>query len=322
MKLSIVVPVYNVERYIVKCIKSLLLNETDDYEVIIVNDGTKDSSVELVKLHFNDEKIRIVEQENAGLSAARNMGVKFAKGEYIWFVDSDDWVEPHSVDWICSILSGGECDILYQPYTFECIEGNAVEIKKHYFADIKRGIELLKLSKCATCAPYYIVKRSFWIEKQFAFYVGILHEDNELMYKVIYSAKTIRCLDKPVYYHNIRPGSITQTFNPKRCYSLEIVCSSLYDYLVKNVDSCDYSIFAHYIIDAFYAMLDAAKDGDEGIKSDINSYIAVNKNILSVLWKFGDMKARIFYCACTLSGRHYVQTCALFRKLMGARNRK
>ena len=96
MKLSIIVPVYNVEKYIIKCIDSLLLNNTNDYEIIVVNDGTKDRSIELVKNKFCDSKIRIVEQENQGLSAARNTGVAEAMGDYIWFVDSDDTVDEDS----------------------------------------------------------------------------------------------------------------------------------------------------------------------------------------------------------------------------------
>ena len=76
MKLSIIVPVYNVEKYIVKCISSLLDQQTNDYEIIIVNDGTKDKSIDLIKKTFNDSKIAIIEQENQGLSAARNTGVR------------------------------------------------------------------------------------------------------------------------------------------------------------------------------------------------------------------------------------------------------
>lgn len=315
MKLSIIVPVYNVQQYIIACIKSLLDHDTDDYEIIVVNDGTKDNSIELIRQEFCDDRLVIVEQVNSGLSAARNKGVELAKGDYIWFVDSDDWIESHSVDWIIKEINTSDFDILYQPYTYEYRNGNVSVVEKKFFYDIKAGADVLKLSACATCAQFYIVKRSFWLANNFHFYVGILHEDNELMYKVIYSAKRVKCISKPIYYHNIRPGSITQTFNPKRCYSLKIVCDSLYCYLMKNVKKEDMAIFARYLLDALYAMLDAAKDGDLKIKHEINSYLSNNSNILFLLWKYGNLKAKFFYCACVLSKHHYVQMCSFFRKI-------
>lgn len=313
MRLSIIVPVYNVEKYIVKCIESLLVNETDDYEIVIVNDGTKDRSIELVREHFRDPKIRIVEQENQGLSVARNTGVSVAKGDYLWFVDSDDWVEPNSVDIICEALNGGNIDILYQASIYDYKEGIRHEHKRSYHTGVCRGAELL-LSACPTCAPFYVVERSFWLAHRFSFYPGILHEDNELMFKVIYKAERIKCLDTPLYYHNLRPGSITQTFNPKRCYSLCTVMESMFDFLQKEVRSEERKVFAPYILDALYAMLDAAKEGDESVKADINAFLSKHRDLVVLLWTFGDFKARIFYIACRLSFGKYVQTCALFRK--------
>lgn len=314
MRLSIIVPVYNVEQYIVKCIDSLLLNNTNDYEIIVVNDGTKDRSIELVKNKFCDSKIRIVEQENQGLSAARNTGVAEAMGDYIWFVDSDDWVEPNSVDTIIDALCGEHVDILYQMTTLVYKNGVVSVDKRKGYKGMSNGVQLLQ-GACPTCAPFYIVERGFWLAHRFAFYRGILHEDNELMFKVIYKAQKIKCLERPLYYHNLREGSITQIFNPKRCYSLSVVCKSLYDFMQSEVSQDEYYIFAPYIIDAFYAMLDAAKEGDSKTKRDINSFLIKNPCVTSLLWKFGDRKAQLFFLACKLSLGHFVQTCALFRKI-------
>ena len=121
MKLSIIVPVYNVEKYIVKCISSLLDQQTNDYEIIIVNDGTKDKSIDLIKKTFNDSKIAIIEQENQGLSAARNTGVRHSKGEYIWFVDSDDWIAKGGIDELIPILDG-HTELVYQSKVYHIIE--------------------------------------------------------------------------------------------------------------------------------------------------------------------------------------------------------
>ena len=88
-KFSIIIPVYNVEKYIGKCLESVMNQTYKDYEVIVVNDGTKDNSMDIVKNY----PVKIIEQENQGLSVARNTGVKKAKGEYIIFLDSDDYIE-------------------------------------------------------------------------------------------------------------------------------------------------------------------------------------------------------------------------------------
>ena len=93
MKISVVVPVYNVENYISKCVSTLLNQGYDDYEIIIVDDGSKDRSIEIVKNTFKDSRIKIIRQENKGLSGARNTGLRAASGDYVWFVDSDDWIE-------------------------------------------------------------------------------------------------------------------------------------------------------------------------------------------------------------------------------------
>ena len=129
MKLSIIVPVYNVEKYIVKCISSLLDQQTNDYEIIIVNDGTKDKSIDLIKKTFNDSKIAIIEQENQGLSAARNTGVRHSKGEYIWFVDSDDWITEGCVDKLIPILDG-HVELVYQSKVYHII-GNILNHLKN-----------------------------------------------------------------------------------------------------------------------------------------------------------------------------------------------
>ena len=100
IKISIVIPIYNVEHYIGRCVESVLNQKLskDEYEVIFVNDGTKDNSVEVLNKAIDFEKyknLHIYNKENGGLSSARNFGLDKAHGDYVWFVDSDDWIEPN-----------------------------------------------------------------------------------------------------------------------------------------------------------------------------------------------------------------------------------
>src|SRR5690554_3713943 len=96
IKISLIIPVYNVEKYLEKCLNSCMNQDIseEEYEIIIVNDGTKDSSLSIaLKFEQKYKNIKVYSQENQGLSAARNKGLSLAKGEYVWFIDSDDWIK-------------------------------------------------------------------------------------------------------------------------------------------------------------------------------------------------------------------------------------
>ena len=112
MKLSIIVPMYNVEKYIQRCLSSIINNKgfLENCELIVVNDGTKDNSESIArKIIEGLPNTQIIVQENQGLSAARNTGLSRAIGEYVWFIDSDDWIEP---DAIKSLMNESLCNIM------------------------------------------------------------------------------------------------------------------------------------------------------------------------------------------------------------------
>lgn len=93
IKVSIIIPIYNVEKYIEQCIESVVNQTLKDIEIIIVNDGTKDNSMKKIEKYLSDPRIIVIDKENGGLSSARNVGLEIAKGEYIAFIDSDDFIE-------------------------------------------------------------------------------------------------------------------------------------------------------------------------------------------------------------------------------------
>lgn len=157
MKLSIIVPVYNVEKYIIKCISSLLCQDYADYEIIIVNDGTEDRSIKLIQQNFDDLRIRIINQENQGLSQARNTGMKEACGEYVWFFDSDDWVSENVLGNIVQSLK--DCDILYFTRSYEENSDGITKEKIETMCHSSNGREL-SLREYPHCVPFFIYSRS------------------------------------------------------------------------------------------------------------------------------------------------------------------
>jgi glycosyltransferase involved in cell wall biosynthesis len=105
-KLSVVVPIYNVEKYLCKCVDSIISQEMQDFELILVNDGSSDNSEEIANEYSKqDNRIKVIHKENGGLSSARNTGINLAKGEYVCFIDSDDWIKENTFSLLVQILN-------------------------------------------------------------------------------------------------------------------------------------------------------------------------------------------------------------------------
>ena len=125
---SIIVPIYNVEKYIEKCIESIIKQTYANLEIILINDGSVDNSEIKYKKYLNDKRIKEIKQKNQGLSGARNTGIKAAKGDYIMFVDSDDWIDEKCVEYCIKELEKKQLDIVIFPYVKEY--GNYFKLQK------------------------------------------------------------------------------------------------------------------------------------------------------------------------------------------------
>ena len=224
IKLSIIVPVYGVEKYIYKCISSLLVPGFQDYEIVIVNDGTKDSSIDIIKEKFDDRRIKIIEQENQGLSIARNTGIMASEGEYLWFFDSDDWAQTNLIPDITSKLDF--IDVLYFPKTYIEYEDNRKTIirdtgsyaltKPSFFAQ-----------KYLHPAPYFIFKKTILERNGLYFEKNLYHEDTLFTPCALYYCNTFLPYQEPVYHYFQRSGSITKTLSDKRITDLILIIKKL-----------------------------------------------------------------------------------------------
>ena len=211
-KISIVVPIYNVEKYLERCIKSLINQTLKEIEIILVNDGSTDSSPEICnKYAERDKRIIVVNKKNGGLSDARNEGLKYANSDYVWFVDSDDYVEIDSCESLYSIIEEKKPDIISFMYN-EIISGE-IKNKRNYMNDIK---ELsfkeaysiyLKDKGIGTSSWGKIFKRN--IIEGIEFPIGKKAEDLATTYKFLEKAKKIIILDKALYNYDRRDDSIT-----------------------------------------------------------------------------------------------------------------
>ncbi len=279
MKLSIIVPVYNVEKYIVKCIESLLNQNVEDYEIIIVNDGTRDRSIDLIRERFQSDKLLIFEQENMGLSEARNTGLKKSHGEYVWFFDSDDWMETNSLKDIVKTLNGE--DLLYFQRYYE---------EKNGCYKIISGPEVVLSGKALSKSKYhhpvqfYIYKSSFLENNNLIFEKGLIHEDSLFTPIALYMAKSVVAYNKPIYHLLRRESSLSQgKATPKRCMDLIKIKNKLEEFAITNVDKQDQYAWGICIADIASSVLFLSTEVDDKTKITIMKEIDEDKQLIPYL---------------------------------------
>lgn len=264
MNLSIVIPVYKVEKYVEKCLRSCAEQDisSDEYEIIVVNDGSPDKSLEIVEhVAKKYNNITVISQENQGLSLARNKGLSLAKGDYIWFVDSDDWIEKDVLKKLTTLCTENDLDILH--FCAANVIGGEIVRRFNYVRREKRilkGKDALLDGIHSPCAPFSIYKRKFLQENNLSFYPGIFHEDSEFTPRAWYMAERVMLLNDICYYVFQSQNSIMRAVNPKKAFDLIKVCESL-DKFCKNVEDKykiqfhnDIAIYINNSLNNSYAM--------------------------------------------------------------------
>lgn len=235
---SVVVPVYNVEKYLGKCLDSLLEQAYWNLEVVCVDDGSSDSSPDILasyaeKFAAKGMQYVVHRKKNAGLGAARNTGLLLSKGKYIYFFDSDDYIVPTAMLELCALSEREDLDeVLFSAKCFgDTDEVAKEEIEKYnrYYSvpreDCSKtvsGVELLKsiLAKrgLTVSCPLKFFKRGLWIDNNFRFPEGILHEDEPVAYTVLCAARRVQMTNRQFYQRRLRAGSImtsTDTYRQK-----------------------------------------------------------------------------------------------------------
>lgn len=236
MLLSIIIPIYNVEKYIdgtLTSIYSQLSNHISDIEIIMVNDGSSDHSITIAEKYYNQYRsnTQLIHQHNMGLSCARNTGLKAAKGQYIWFIDSDDSIEADSLNKVIEYIKEYHADILAFDMVRIKEKTQKVKYVSIFHRKYNRYLYCKKLNRFQlvskireTPVQKFIFRHNFLKENQLTFYPGIFHEDNEYMIRCIFHATTIVPVPYAPYRYLARSsGSITSSKNPKRIKDLLLI---------------------------------------------------------------------------------------------------
>ena len=297
MKISLILPVYNVEQYVAQCLQSCLNQDipSSDYEIIVVNDGAKDNSLAIVEEIANaNNNIIVVSQENAGLSAARNKGLSLAKGDYVWFIDTDDRIEKNCLAKVLDQLYSKNLEALAISAA-NVVEG--ASIRTVFWDDeneINTGKDFIKAGKWQCRAQLTIYKRSFLKENNLQFMLGVFHEDNEFTPRAYHSIQRLGVLDKVLYHTTINPLSITRSINSKKSYDCIEVARSLGKFCFEIVDEdlkvCYHNQIGLMINNSLHNIL---LSEEKEVRSAFNSYLYKNKDLFPYLLKSSISKYKL-----------------------------
>lgn len=313
VKISVIVPAYNASNYIEKCIDSLLSQTLKNIEIIIVNDGSTDDTEKKISKYKN--KIKVINQKNSGVASARNKGLSVSTGEYIAYVDSDDWIEPDMLENMYNKAKENNYDV--------------VECDFKYVDDFKEWDGVIDLKKDITTISdkkeYYInMFPVIWNKiyknnkiKDIKFKSGVWAEDVEYLYRVLPNIDSVGKINKKLYYYYQRPISESKLFD-KRVYNYIENFNGILDYYKKNEiydlykDELEFC-YVRYIYATFIKRAATFKDKKEYKK-------AVNEAVKNVKEKFPKYrKNKYFYKS--IKGVYLVLFNRLFAYLLNKKYR-
>jgi len=247
MKLSVIIPVYNTEKYIEKCLNSIANQKMKDFEIIIVNDGSNDDSENIIKNWIENNRnvdIKYFKKENGGLSDARNYGVTKASGKYICFVDSDDYLEKDLYSKLEKYMNK-EIDLIKFKMATYKPNGEMIEKMNGPVFEQVTGEEafekLCTQDKFLEIACIYLYRKEFFLKENFKYEVGTYHEDFGLTPWIMINAKSVISANQYGYCYLQRENSITTNKNPEKEKQKAYDVLKHYDNAIKNISKATIS---------------------------------------------------------------------------------
>ena len=300
-KVSVIVPIYNVEKYLEKCINSLLSQTLEDIQIILVNDGSKDNSGNIAKEYEKNNKNRIiyVEKENGGLSDARNYGLKYATGDFIAFLDSDDYIEKNAYEEMYNKAIEENADYVECDFIWEF--PNKIRVDKQYPYKNKKEM----LSFVRVVAWNKLIKRQLIIDNNLEFPKGLRYEDVEFTYKLIPFINKFAYVDKPFIHYVQRKGSIANVQNERTAEIFTVLDNVIEFYKKNNIyekyrDELEYN-YARYLLCSSLKRMCKIKDK------------TIRKKLLTESWKrlnlnFPNWKENVILKTVNIGKNKYMRT--------------
>lgn len=269
MKLSIIVPVYNAEKYLEKCLDSLVNQTMDDYEVILVNDGSKDSSQSIIDSYVNQypELIRAVTVENGGQGRARNIGIDMARGAYIGFVDSDDWVASDMFEKLYTAVVEDDADMAVCD-TVQCFDdGSEVYLPMSRF---ESAMEI-------TTAVWNKLFKKELVEG-IRFPEGLWYEDAEFVIKTMLGCKNIARVGEGLYFYRCGQLSTMNNKNARKNLDMISIMEDLKAYMLPRGYMAEFEelLLCHLLLDTINRVNVQRGEGCEEVIKTLRDYAREN----------------------------------------------
>ena len=313
-QISVVVPVYNVEIYLRECLDSLANQTFEDFEVICVNDGSDDSSPDILEEYASeDERFKIVSQENKGLSGARNTGMNYIKGRYLLFLDSDDWLELNALELLYNHANALNSEMVIFPYRYfnqetkQYEENDFTKLNMFDSSVDNKNFNYKNIPETVFRIPHesiklYDVKTLKKLAVKFP--EGLNYEDAYFFYKIFFKLNKVSIIRTPIYNYRIRNDSICTT-GTEKSFDIFKILTSIENFLkedeIYESFKDEFILFTVINLKFVYLRLDERfRDRYlEKIKKNYEffSLNQVNKNHLAT-WHFDD---RAFYQAIDVS---------------------
>ena len=316
MRLTIILTVYNKEPFLRRALDALLnqVGTNDgDYEVLAVNDGSTDGSEAILEDYARrDSRVRILTQQNQGLSMARNNGADAAYGEYVWFVDADDTYSLKAVSLICNAIDSKPDVIPIYART------DGIEMVRNAIpTNVSTGKDVILCGRWQQCGVFWVFCKMFLLENNLRFMPGVYHEDAEFTPRMLYAAKTVKVVPKVLYTVYRDPNSIMQVPRPKRAFDCLIVSESLSRFVMDNHEEKtaigkaidDYT--AQDINGAFDVICHNSKEEQKKLNK---SFLEKRKTLLRPLRNASKLKYRVEAAVFTLLPGCYVEIYRLMKR--------
>lgn len=336
VKVSIIVPIYNSQRYIKECVDSLINQSLPDIEIILVDDGSTDKSGEIIDvLEKEDERIVVFHQENGGIGSARNTGLRNANGEYILFLDSDDYIRLDSCEVLYGTAINKKCDIvcgdmlteseeIFSNHKFRWIpsEGQNVTCSQYLY-------ETIKYNCYDVVTTIRLIKRKYIIDNKLYFCEGRYFEDQEYTLKLLSAEGGTGRICKirfPFYYYRTNPSSVTTVVSTRKVRDLLVSLKEMYDYTMKY-GKCKREYLnamkavvglCMYHLGFFYIKLSNSE------KLDLQIELSSNKNMFKKIahWNAISTRIRISNSCFAICPLQYAKSIELLRRIFSFLNTK
>ena len=303
--ISVIVPIYQVEQYLSQCVDSILNQTYTNLQIILVDDGSPDGCGRICDEYARkDARIHVIHKKNGGVSSARNMGLDAAEGEYLCFVDGDDWIEPDTYERMMAHMQGDpSLDIVMCCCTRYPNKDGEVRYAYYPTGTVVSGREVAKkmlLDEIGSQIWLGMYQRSCWEEVRFP--VGQIYEDIAVTYRAFLKARFVGFLTEPFYFYRVNMQSITTTPVATKSYHIFLAFKAHYlgakEQLPEVADQCC-AMAAHYAVSTYFHYCATGAEELKAVVPDVLAYLNEHRNTVRENWdvlpKSRKLALRVYY---------------------------